>query len=135
MLQDDQVKKTQQRLMQAGIRTKDLAFFIILARFVLPVMLGLTAVLLIYGFNHWPEWGWLRRYATVAGVLVGSYKAPDLWLSNKVKKRSHAIRKGFPTRSTCWSSAPRPASPSTPPSGAWRANWARPIRSSATSSA
>src|SRR3954453_7362698 len=33
MLQDDQLKKPQERLMQAGIRTKDLAFFIILARF------------------------------------------------------------------------------------------------------
>src|SRR5881628_3236068 len=96
MLQDDQVKKTQQRLMQAGIRTKDLAFFIILARFVLPVVLGLTAVVLIYVLNHWPEWGAIRRYATVAGVLIGSYKAPDLWLGNKVKKRSHAIRKGLP---------------------------------------
>jgi len=96
MLQDDQVKKTQQRLMQAGIRTKDLAFFIILARFVLPVVLGITAVVLIYVLNHWPDWGGVRRYATVAGILVGSYKAPDLWLSNKVKKRSHAIRKGLP---------------------------------------
>ena len=96
MLQDDQVKKTQQRLMQAGIRTKDLAFFIILARFVLPVFLGISAILLIYVFNHWPDWGGFRRYMTVAGVLVGSYKAPDLWLSNKVKKRSHAIRKGLP---------------------------------------
>ena len=96
MLQDDQVKKTQQRLMQAGIRTKDLAFFIILARFVLPVVLGITAVVLIYVLNHWPDWGGFRRYATVAGVLVGSYKAPDLWLSNKVKKRSNAIRKGLP---------------------------------------
>src|SRR6476659_3441717 len=36
MLQDDQIKKTQVRLMQAGIRTKELAFFIIFARFVLP---------------------------------------------------------------------------------------------------
>ncbi|MEA3080850.1 MAG: tight adherence protein, partial [Sphingomonadales bacterium] len=96
MLQDDQVKKTQLRLMQAGIRTKDLAFFIILARFVLPVVLGITAVVLIYVLNHWPDWGGIRRYATVAGVLVGSYKAPDLWLGNKVKKRSHAIRKGLP---------------------------------------
>ena len=96
MLQDDQVKKTQQRLMQAGIRTKDLAFFIILARFVLPVVLGLTAVIMIYLLNHWPEWGAIRRYATVAGVVIGSYKAPDHWLSNKVKKRSHAIRKGLP---------------------------------------
>src|SRR5213080_2787836 len=48
MLQDDQVKKTQQRLMQAGIRTKDLAFFIILARFLLPVVLGIIALVLIY---------------------------------------------------------------------------------------
>src|SRR5690348_15369759 len=44
MLQEDQVKKTQQRLMQAGIRTKDLAFFLIFARFVLPVVLGIAAV-------------------------------------------------------------------------------------------
>ena len=48
MLQDDQIKKTQIRLMQAGIRTKDLAFFIIFARFVLPVVLGIGAVVLIY---------------------------------------------------------------------------------------
>src|SRR5829696_3859050 len=33
---------------------------------------------------------------TLAGVVGGSYKAPDIWLSNKVKKRSHAIRKGLP---------------------------------------
>jgi tight adherence protein C len=96
MLQDDQVQKTQIRLMQAGIRTKDLAFFIILARFVLPVVLGIAAVVLIYVLNHWPDWGGFRRYATVAGVLVGSYKAPDIWLKNKVTKRSHAIRKGLP---------------------------------------
>src|SRR5207302_10994897 len=74
MLQDDQVKKTQLRLMQAGVRTKDLAFFIIFARFVLPVVLGIVAVVLIYGVNHWPDWSWFRRYATVAGVLIGSYK-------------------------------------------------------------
>src|SRR3546814_5086183 len=43
MLQDDQIKKTQIKLMQAGIRTKDLAFFIIFAKFVLPVVLGIAA--------------------------------------------------------------------------------------------
>jgi len=96
MLQDDQLKKTQERLMQAGIRTKDLAFFIIFARFVLPVVLGITAVLMLYVFDFFPDWSWLRRYMTVAGVLVGSYKAPDLWLKNRVNKRSAAIRKGLP---------------------------------------
>jgi len=96
MLQDDQVKKTQMRLMQAGIRTKDLAFFIILARFVLPVVLGAIAVVLLYGLGYCPEWSWFRRYGTVAGVIGGSYKAPDFWLKNKITKRSHAIRKGLP---------------------------------------
>ena len=96
MLQEDQVKKTQMRLMQAGIRTKDLAFFIIFARFVLPVVLGITAVVMLYVMHYFPDWSWFRRYATVAGVLVGSYKAPDIWLKNKVTKRSNAIRKGLP---------------------------------------
>lgn len=96
MLQDDQVKKTQLRLMQAGIRTKDLAFFIIFARFVLPVVIGITAVVALYVMNYFPDWSWLRRYMTVAGLIVGAYKAPDLWLRNKVTKRSHAIRKGLP---------------------------------------
>ena len=96
MLQDDQVKKTQLRLMQAGIRTKDLAFFIIFARFILPVVIGVTAVVMLYALDYFPDWSWFRRYGTVAGLLVGSYKAPDIWLKNKVTKRSHAIRKGLP---------------------------------------
>jgi tight adherence protein C len=96
MLQDDQVKKTQIKLMQAGIRTKDLAFFLIFARFVLPVVIGVTAVVMLYVLGFEPQWSALRRYMTVAGLLVGSYKAPDIWLKNKVNKRSHAIRKGLP---------------------------------------
>jgi tight adherence protein C len=96
MLQDDQIKKTQVRLMQAGIRTKDLAFFIIFARFVLPVVLGIGAVVLIYWVDFFPDWSWFKKYGFVAATLVGSYKAPDVWLTNKVKKRSDAVRKGLP---------------------------------------
>src|SRR5688572_28308358 len=38
MLQDEQVRKMQRRLMQAGIRSKDLAYVVILARLVLPLV-------------------------------------------------------------------------------------------------
>jgi tight adherence protein C len=96
MIQDDQLKKTQQKLMQAGIRTKELAFFLIFARFVLPVVLGIAAIVLIYVIDYFPDWGSMRKYGTVAGVLVGSYKAPDVWLKNKVTKRSSSVRKGLP---------------------------------------
>ena len=96
MLQDDQIKKTQMRLLQAGIRAKDLAYFIILARFVLPVVIGTGVVLALYVFDVRPEWGAIKRYGATAVSFLLSYKAPDIWLSNKVKKRSHAIRKGLP---------------------------------------
>jgi tight adherence protein C len=96
MLQDDQIQKVQVKLSQAGIRSKDLAFFIIAARFIAPVIAGVGAVSLIYVADYFPDWSWMRRYITVAGVLIGAYKAPDVWLKNKVTKRSHAVRKGLP---------------------------------------
>jgi tight adherence protein C len=96
MLQDDQIQKVQVKLSQAGIRSKELAFFIIAARFVAPVVAGLAAVTLIYIVDYFPDWSWIRRYITVAGILIGAYKAPDIWLRNKVGKRSHAVRKGLP---------------------------------------
>lgn len=96
MLQDDQIKKAQIRLMQAGIRSKDLAFFVIFARFILPLVIGGAAIVAVYVFHAFPQWGWFKHYAFVAVALVGSYKAPDIWLKNKVTKRSHEIRKGLP---------------------------------------
>src|SRR5436305_4936417 len=70
MLQDGQLKKTQLRLMQAGIRTKDLAFFIIFARFVLPVVLGIVAIIALYGFGMYPQWSWSAITAKIGRAHV-----------------------------------------------------------------
>lgn len=96
MVQGSQLQAIQIKLLQAGIRTKDLAFFIIFGRLVLPVVLGGAAILAVYVFDSFPEWGAFKKYAFVAGILIGSYKSPDLWLKNKIKKRSDAVRKGLP---------------------------------------
>jgi tight adherence protein C len=96
MLQDEQVEKAQQRLMQAGIRSKDLAFVVILARLVLPVVFGGIMVVGVYLLDWFPDYGPLKRYAMVATTVLVFYKAPDLWLKNKVTKRTHAVRKGLP---------------------------------------
>ena len=96
MIQDEQVEKAQQKLMQAGIRSKDLAFVVIFARLVLPVVIGAAVITYVYLLDGFPTWSPLKRYMLVAGSLIGSYKAPDIWLKNKVTKRSHAIRKGIP---------------------------------------
>src|SRR5918998_5320297 len=96
MLQDEQVEKAQKKLMQAGIRSKDLAFVVIFARLVLPVVIGTTVIVGVYVLEWFPAWGAFKRYALVAGTLILSYKAPDLWLKNKISKRSNNVRKGLP---------------------------------------
>jgi tight adherence protein C len=96
MVQTEQVEKAQRKLMQAGIRSKDLAFVVIFARLVLPLVLGTAAILAVYVFDTFPEWGAFKKYGFVASTLIGSYKAPDIWLKNKITKRTKSVRKGLP---------------------------------------
>jgi tight adherence protein C len=96
MLQDEEIKKTQIKLLQAGIRSKDLAYFVIAARFVVPVVIGTIVVLGVYVFDWFPEWSAFKRYGLTAVSILVAYKSPDIWLKNKIGKRSAAIRKGLP---------------------------------------
>ncbi|HEX8442136.1 MAG TPA: type II secretion system F family protein [Allosphingosinicella sp.] len=96
MLQDEQVEKAQIKLMQAGFRSKDLAFVVIFARFILPLVIGTTMIVGVYLLDWFSDYSSLKRYGIVAGSLIGSYKAPDVFLKNKVQKRTNAIRKGLP---------------------------------------
>ncbi len=96
MLQSEQVEKAQTRLMQAGVRSKDMAFVVIFARFVLPLVLGTLVIVGVYLLDWFPDWSATKKYGFVAGTLIGTYKAPDLWLKNRITKRSAAIRKGLP---------------------------------------
>ena len=96
VLQEEQVVKAQAKLMQAGVRSKDLAFVVIFARLVLPIVLGCFILWLVYWVDYFPEWGSFKKYMLVAGTFILAYKAPDIWLKNKIQKRTHAIRKGLP---------------------------------------
>ena len=96
VLQDTQVKQIQIKLMQAGIRSKEYAVAIIFARMVAPIVFGGFMIYLVYGTDAFSDWSPIKAYGLVAGTFILSYKAPDLYLSNKIAKRSDAIRKGLP---------------------------------------
>uniref|UniRef100_UPI003B3BB6FE type II secretion system F family protein n=1 Tax=Sphingomonas sp. TaxID=28214 RepID=UPI003B3BB6FE len=96
VLQDQQVREVQARLMQAGIRSNDAAVAVIFGRLALPIAIGGTAIVGVYLIGWFPTWGGLKRYAFVAASLVLSYKAPDLWLKTRIAKRTAAIRKALP---------------------------------------
>jgi tight adherence protein C len=96
VLQDSQIKQIEQRLAQAGIRKKEWAVAVVFGRLVLPIVLGVTALLVIYVINYFPEWGSMKKFAAFAVMLGFGYKAPDIYITNMVKKRTDAIRKGLP---------------------------------------
>ncbi|WP_206518633.1 type II secretion system F family protein [Stakelama tenebrarum] len=96
VLQEEQVKAAQIKMAQAGIRRKEWAVAVIFGRLVLPIVIGGTAVFLVYGTDMIADWSALKKYGVVAVAFLLSYKAPDLYLKNKIDKRSAAIRKGLP---------------------------------------
>jgi tight adherence protein C len=96
VLQDSQVKAAQIKLMQAGIRSKEYAVAVIFGRLVLPIIFGGLMLYLVYGTEMFADYSAIKRYGIVAGAFILSYKAPDIFLKNKITKRSDAIRKGLP---------------------------------------
>jgi tight adherence protein C len=96
VLQDSQVKDIQQKLAQAGIRNKEYAVAVIFARMVLPIVFGALAAAVIYWANFFPEWGSLKRFGGFAGALIAGYKGPEVYITNLIKKRTDAVRKGLP---------------------------------------
>lgn len=96
VLQDTQVKDAQQKLAQAGIRSKDLAFVVIFSRLVLPILLGGGAALAIYGFDYLADWSDLKRFGVFAGAAILGYKGADIYINNLIAKRTDLVRKGLP---------------------------------------
>jgi tight adherence protein C len=61
-----------------------------------PLILGGLVFLYVYLLNSFPEWGDMKKlFALTAAVGLG-YKGPEIYLKNKAKKRTDAIRKGLP---------------------------------------
>ena len=96
VLQESQLKVAQIKLLQAGIRSKEWAVAVIFGRMVLPIVFGGGILLYVYGLGGFETWSPFKRYMLVAGTFGLAYKAPDIFLKNKITKRSDAIRKGLP---------------------------------------
>ncbi len=96
VLQESQLKTAQLQLVQAGYRSRDLPVTVIFARMLLPIIIGGGVLVAVYGFGWKEDWTPLKRFMLIAASLIGSYKAPDIFLSNKITKRTKEIQKGLP---------------------------------------
>ena len=96
MLQDSQLKVVHQKLAQMGDRNKDHAMYIVAGRIVVPILLGGLVAYAVYASSMFPLWSSFKRFAVFAVAVIVGYKGPDIWLSNKISKRTNALRKGLP---------------------------------------
>ncbi|MEM8917874.1 MAG: type II secretion system F family protein [Pseudomonadota bacterium] len=96
VLQDDQLSEAQQKLAQAGIRSKDLAYAVIFSRLVLPIVLGGGAAIAIYGLGYFPDYSPIQKFGIFAGATIAGYKGADVYVGNLIAKRTDLIRKGLP---------------------------------------
>ena len=96
VLQDSQLKMVQQKLAQAGIRKKELAFVVLFVRMILPIVLGLIVGLAIFVFGAFPEWSSFKKVMLFGAALGAGYKGPEIYIGNLISKRTHAVRKGLP---------------------------------------
>ncbi len=92
---DRQADRIARTLAQAGFRNKDAVVAYQFAKIVAPIVLGLGAAVLLYGFGLYSLSGPMRALSCV-GALGFGFMLPDLYIKNTTDKRRHAIRKALP---------------------------------------
>ncbi len=96
VLQDSQLKQIQQKLAQAGVRRKELAFAVLFVRMVLPIVLGVITGLALFVFDAMPDWSAFKKVLAFGAALGLGYKGPEIYLGNMITKRTKEVRKGLP---------------------------------------
>ena len=95
LMQSQQSDKLNDRLAQAGLRSRDAIVVFLFFKVATPVLLGAVAFLLVYLLQVGNLSPTGRLVAVVAGIGLGFF-APELYVSNLTKKRQVSLSKGLP---------------------------------------
>ena len=97
VLQESQVKIIQQKLAQAGYPQQGTGGLRHLRAHGAADRARLRSrVVVLYWIDMFPDWGSMKRFMAFAALVIAGYKGPEMFLKNKAKKRTDAIRKGLP---------------------------------------
>ena len=95
LMQSQQSDKLNDRLAQAGLRSRDAIVVFLFFKVVMPVLLGALAFLLVYLLQVGDLSPAGRLAAVVGGIGLGFF-APELYVSNLTKKRQLALSRALP---------------------------------------
>lgn len=95
LMKNEQAEKYQLKLLQGGYRSRDALVYFLFFKLVLPVLIGIIAVTLIYGFDFLSLQPMMKTLASGGSVLLASI-LPETVLKNITIKRNEAMQKSLP---------------------------------------
>lgn len=95
LLRSKQASQVTNKLAQAGWRSRDAIVIYLFFKLVLPILVGLTAVVLLYGF-YVTELGDMMRIGVALGSILVAGLGPDIFVKNMIVRRQAEIRKAMP---------------------------------------
>ncbi len=91
ILQAEQTKKIETKMLQAGWRSKDAPVIFAFAKLGMPLILGSFALIFVSWLNVFNFEPGMKFLVTV-GSFVSSFMGPDIVVKNAIQKRVDAIR-------------------------------------------
>lgn len=89
-------ENTMNKLRAAGYRSQNALNTFLAARFILPFVFLILAILWVFGLGNLAEKAMpIRILVVIVFAYIGFY-APNIFISNQMKKRQHSIKRAWP---------------------------------------
>lgn len=89
-------ENTMNKLRAAGYRSQNALNTFLAARFILPFVFLVLAILWVFGLGNLAEKAMPIRILVVIVVAYVGFYAPNIYISNQMKKRQHSIKRAWP---------------------------------------
>ncbi len=95
LMKNEQSDKIRLKLLQAGYRSKDAVVYFMFFKMVMPILVGVIAVVLIYGLGLFELKPMMKSLACIGSALVASF-LPETFLKNTTVKRNLMMQRALP---------------------------------------
>lgn len=95
LLRSKEAKKAQEKLSQAGYRSRDALTIYYFMKLCLPFVFGVVGLILVFGFNVFKAEAMTKGAVALLAVVAGAY-APDILIKNQITKRQQVMNKALP---------------------------------------
>jgi len=87
---------TMNKLRAAGLRSENALNTFLVARFLLPFVFLAVAAFWVYGLGNLASRGPAIQFLAVIGTAYLGFYAPNIYISNRMSKRQHSIKRAWP---------------------------------------